>query len=522
MDFLSISIILSAVIIGIIVLLEGLDREKVPLIKTIFAIVNIIVSVVFFAIYPTTIKTNESFLQVYFWLGIFEYAVLLMFSVILFIKLLLAKREMKLMTESVKNSPWNTYLILDKKERIKDISENLLDELNEIKENVLHKKLFEVINRSIRVQQVNNRNYTNRDLEDKFYEIKKISKPNELLKLEISFYNAEGDTSIVHMMDQAMFSKFGYYGRFLIGEMKTDFNLLEIEQQLKHTQLELTALQEKFIATLEVSQEGLAFEDLNNQTIWISERLMEEFGFNTNTIGTEDFLKLMQPDDLQKYLVRTSQLTPTSPIFEMKYRLFTKGIYRWYKGTSKRLFLENNGMLMSSIVPVNSTHFMNSNIQVLDELGDQNKLILKIKQLINEGRYFHFMTLRLKNLPYINEIHGRDVGNMAIAEYITKLKNSFASEHDHIYRLSGSTFGLIIDDQRKMSLIQKGVQGTEEYLNMTLEYGSSRLELDVYAGVSIINKDGYNENEMLETALHALKVAENPKYKGHVCYYGDL
>ena len=115
------------------------------------------------------------------------------------------------------------------------------------------------------------------------------------------------------MIDQAMYSKFGYYGRFLIGEMKTDFNLLGVEKQLKQTTLQLETLQEQFVATLEVSDEGLAFSDIEDKSTWISDTLVEELGFQSNNIHTEDLLKLMQPDDLNRYLTKLNQLTPVTP-----------------------------------------------------------------------------------------------------------------------------------------------------------------------------------------------------------------
>ena len=177
---------------------------------------------------------------------------------------------------------------------------------------------------------------------------------------------------------------------------------------------------------------------------------------------------------------------------------------------------------MSSINLVNTKHFMRSNIQNLDNLGDQNDLLIKLNKLIDEERYFHLAILRVKNLKYINELHSRDVGNMALSEYINKIEKAFTEEDGYVYRISGSTFALILVDQRKMSLIRNGVQANDDYLNMTLEYGSNKLELEVFAGISIINRDGYNENELLDTALKALKVAENPKYKGHICYYEDI
>lgn len=522
MDFLPITILVLAAMIVIVVILEAINNSKIPLVKTIIASTNLIVAIVFFAIYDSVISNDATFLQVYNYIGVGELALILVFILILFVKMTFTKNELKMHTESIKNSPWNTYLIIDKKDRIKDISPNLLEDFDLTFEEVKNKKLFDVLNRTIRITHVNNKLCNNRELEEKLEQLKKINEPNDLLKLEIVYLNSNGDNSIVHMMDQAMFTKFGYYGRFLIGEMKTDFNLLGVEKQLKHTSQALETLQEQFIATLEVSGEGLAFSDVEEQSTWISDTLVSQLGFESNNIHTEDFLKLMQPDDLNRYLTKVNQLTPSSPSMEMKYRLFSKGVYRWYLDKSKKIFLEENTMIMSSINQMSTKHFMPTNLQNLDSLGDRNDLILKLTQLIDEERYFHLVVVRLKNLEHINELHGREVGNMAISEYIMKLEKSFTSEADHIFRLTGSTFAFILDDQRKMSLLRKGVQGSEEYLNMTLEYGASKLQLEVFAGISIINTDGYNENELLEAALSALKVAENPKYKGHVCYYGDI
>lgn len=522
MDFLPISILLLAVLSGLVVLLEGINNSKVPFYKTIIVLTNLIVSIVFFAIYSTVIKENPTFLMIYNYMGIFEIVLLLVFILILFVRMLFAKKQLSMHTQSIKNSPWNTYLIIDKKDRIKDISSNLLQDFDVTLEEVLNKKLFDVLNRTIRITQVNNKNSSNRDFEEMLEQLKKIKAPNDIVKLEIVYLNSEGDTSVVHMIDQAMYSKFGYYGRFLIGEMKTDFNLLGVEKQLKQTTLQLETLQEQFVATLEVSDEGLAFSDIEDKSTWISDTLVEELGFQSNNVHTEDLLKLMQPDDLNRYLTKLNQLTPGTPNMEMKYRLFSNGVYKWYTDKSKKIFLEENTMIMSAINQVSTKHFMRTNLQNLDTMGDQNDLTIKLRKIIDEERYFHLVIVRLKNLPYINELHGREVGNMAISEYISKLEKSFVSEENSIFRISGSTFAFILDDQRKMNLIRKGVQGNDDYLNMVLEYGASKLELEVFAGISIINNDGYNENEMLETAMSALKVAENPKYKGHVCYYGDI
>ena len=306
MDFLPISILIVSFLIGIVVLLDSINELKLPIYKTIIASVNIIVAVIFFALYNTVIKNDATFEKIYFGIGIFEFLLLLVFIVILFSKILMSKRELGLYADSIKSSPWNTFIILDRRDRITDISDNLLEDLQMTKEEVIKQKLFDILNRAIRITQINGKNFSNRDLEDRFNQYKKINEPNENLKLEISFFNAEGDTTIIHLIDQAMFSRLGYYGRFLIGEKKTDFNLLSVEKQLKQTSLQLETLQEQFIATLEVSNEGLAFTDIEDESMWISDNLVEQLGLVSNDLHQEDFLKLMQPDDLSRYLTKAN------------------------------------------------------------------------------------------------------------------------------------------------------------------------------------------------------------------------
>ena len=60
-----------------------------------------------------------------------------------------------------------------------------------------------------------------------------------------------------------------------------------------------------------------------------------------------------------------------------------------------------------------------------------------LKALIKTTRPFQLAIINLKNIPKINELHGRDVGNMLMGQYINRLKQTFVTESADLYRLSG-------------------------------------------------------------------------------------
>lgn len=69
MDFLPIAILILAILIAFIVVLEGINKSKVPFYKTIIASTNLIVTIVFFAIYHSVIEKIQHFLRFIISLG---------------------------------------------------------------------------------------------------------------------------------------------------------------------------------------------------------------------------------------------------------------------------------------------------------------------------------------------------------------------------------------------------------------------------------------------------------------------
>ena len=66
-------------------------------------------------------------------------------------------------------------------------------------------------------------------------------------------------------------------------------NLLAVERELNDRSNELESIRHKFIATLELSEEGLFYIDLDERTIWTSDGLTSMLGLLSNPIGLNRF-----------------------------------------------------------------------------------------------------------------------------------------------------------------------------------------------------------------------------------------
>ncbi|MFA6801127.1 MAG: hypothetical protein WCR19_03365, partial [Acholeplasmataceae bacterium] len=197
----------------VLVVMQSIQNEKVLKFRMVFAFFNLAVAVFAFTIYEQLILTDVLYKEIY---TIFNFAVYAIFILVLygtFRTSVLKANHYQLFVKSIKNSRWNAYYVVDKKERIKDISSSVLIELNMEKDEVIGKKLFSVFNQSIRFTKFNSQEINNRQLENYYAEYKKLAKFGDQEIQELSFLNNEGDPVILHMVMQPVFIMGKYKGR---------------------------------------------------------------------------------------------------------------------------------------------------------------------------------------------------------------------------------------------------------------------------------------------------------------------
>ena len=82
-----------------------------------------------------------------------------------------------------------------------------------------------------------------------------------------------------------------------------------------------------------------------------------------------DFRRLIEPEDLKKYLALLGDLTINKTQYSTSYRIKVKGNYIWFKEKGKRLFEDvNSAIIMGTLNPMKTKHFQASHIDILDLL----------------------------------------------------------------------------------------------------------------------------------------------------------
>ena len=505
------------------IIIQSIQNEKLLKGRFITAIINVILAVAVYILYFNIIEKNNLLLKIYFYYSIFTYVFYFFVFISVFRTSTLKANHYQLFVKSIRESRWNAYYIVDKRERIKDISQTFLEELDMKKEEVIGKKLFNIFNKSIRFLQYNGTEINNRQLENYYLEYRKNAKVGDSEIEEIVVSNFEGKQVIFKLVMQPVYVLGKYKGRIVVGERKTDFDLLGVEKKLNEKNKHLESIQSKFIATLEISKEGLYYADLDARAVWVSDTLKTLIGLPDNSLELNDFRKLIYPDDLNAYMALLANLSLSKQNYYIKYRLLANGTYIWVEERGKRVFDDPyTTTIMGTINPINAKHFRNTNIEILDMLGTEHDLLVKMNNLVTNDHYFYTMLIELKNIPHINESHGWEVGNMALAEYIKQMYTSFITENGGIYRLTGLKFAVIITDPRKMDYLQKGIRVKETFLNYQMSYGSILLDLSVFGGISISKEDGNTAEQLLDAANEALKIAKNPHFSYQAVFYKDL
>jgi len=505
------------------VVIQSIQSEKLLKKRFYLSTLNIVIAITIFVMYEKIIAGKETYEKLYSYYTLFIYFIYFIIFTSAFKTSSLKANHYQLFVKSIKESKFNAYYVVDRKERIKDISQSLLDELDLEKDEVIGKKLFNVFNKSIRFTQMNGTEINNRKLESYYADYKKKAKIGDSEIEEFVVINFEGQQVIIKLVMQPVFVLGKYRGRIVVGEKKTDFDLLGVEKKLTESNRDLESIKLKFIATLEISKEGLFYVDLDDSLIWASDTLVKILSLPSNSMDVNDFRKRIYPEDLNTYLSVISGLSLSKQQYYIKYRMLQDGNYIWVEERGKKIFDDKyTTTIMGSLNPVSTKHFKQSNIEVMDTLGDYHDLLVKMKSLLNHDSYFYVLLVELKNIPIINEEYGWDVGNMLMAEYINKMKLSFITENGGIYRMTGLKFVILVTDPRKMDFIQKGIRTKETFLNLAMQYGSINTELEVFAGISISKEDGNKEEHLYQAAEEALKIAKNPKYSHQGVFYKDL
>ena len=296
-----------------------------------------------------------------------------------------------------------------------------------------------------------------------------------------------------------------------------------VEKELINRNKDLESIQYKFIAALELTEEGIFFNDLDDNYIWSNDVLVKDLGLRSNTIAYMSYRDLIYPEDLDVYTNTIRSLTPERPSYSLTYRFRVGEKYEFVKESGKRIFEDpNSNVILGFARKVEANHFEKTSMSEIDSARSIDELLATLDTLYSERRIFQLVCVNLTTLPDINNRSGRAVGNMIMNEYLKRLKSNFMSDSGVIYRASGLVFYFIITDTRKMEFFKRGLTADPNSMNLTVNYGSLQANLKVNIGVAEAMSDGINKEELIRNCNAAINTSLTPNYSLNYAYFKDI
>lgn len=413
------------------------------------------------------------------------------------------------------------FILLDKKEKIREISESFASLAGEDKKKLMGKKFVDFLEQYFVINSINDTTIKMSKLKEYFKVWASEAKKGEKYKREFLISNRTGSDSIVlNLTDIPIFGGDSYKGHLLIGDKDNVSNLLNAERKLNDKTSELSNIKARFTSYLSITDEAVFFYNIDDKYIWGNDSFVSNLNLKGNTIGRAEFEAYIHKDDLAYYSRIIASLTPTNPAYEVKYRFKTGANYKFVVEKGKRIFNKGESdEITGTISLINDVRYQKTDMPILDTLKDEAQMLADIDKLYRDRAPFMVSIFKMTNLPEINDKNGRSIGNMVLEEYVKAIKNKFIDD-DLMYRISGLDFVLVITDTRKMNVLQTMLQ-KGSLTSLTMNYGSLCVDISLNYGIAMHN-DSLDAQGIVKCAYRALNTSLLPNYNADYLYYRDI
>lgn len=406
------------------------------------------------------------------------------------------------------------YALLDSKNRIKEMSSKFLEDLGLSADEVYKKNFFHTIEKKYRIFKLNETEVSVDDLNIFF-----TSPDTKETSLNLEIHDDCGDVSAYYLTQRPIYVLGKFSGRIFIGEKKGSEQLVGMEKNLAESSDELDMIKSRFMTILEKTTEGIFFADLTHKTIWVNDVLKQKLHISYNEMPIQAFMENVHPDDLAMYQEKHTTITNVNPRYSVSFRYNTGTRYIFVKEEGTRI---TNGKIVElcGMIRILDGQKNDKTDTDLDRILGEPELLDGVNRLYKEKQDFQLVYIKLTSIEKINNAHGRQFGNMVMAEYIKWIKGRYV-DANLIYRVAGLEFVALITDYRKMERLKKDLANNEKILHMNVEYGTVKTKVEALMAICY-SEDATNSKDIMNKAKETLRFSSKEQFSTNYAYYRDI
>ncbi|MFP4078697.1 MAG: diguanylate cyclase domain-containing protein [Candidatus Izemoplasmataceae bacterium] len=329
--------------------------------------------------------------------------------------------------------------------------------------------------------------------------------------LYIVFYQLELATLPPYVFEGMLYGGF-VYSLFMFdlkGVMKRDLEhekLNTLKKEYKQLANRSEMLRKRFISMLDLLEDGVLFR-MEDGSMFMTDVARAYLGFDSNELAYDDFLNGIHPDDLEAYKALSERKAHKKGHYTAHYRVVKHHQTHWVKEKGVQVEHEKRTMTIALVQSLDVKKYPKTNVEVLNQLQIDQALFEYLQSRNSEEKPYTLLYFELSNIPHINREYGRDIGDLMMGEFISKLIYHFIGDAKAVFRITGIRFAMVIRDQRKYGMLKRALEEGGDLVNYTMSFGGVRESVYPYFGIHTVTVFEEPVDEIAARAEKALTIA---------------
>ena len=357
-------------IVVILAVLKYVIINKKPIIDAVAMVVLFIVSAILFS---TSTKLFVKLLITGLFVLLAAYAI---YDFIVSTKIYMLRKSK--VQDYLKNSEFEYYLQLNKRNKVIDFSANILTLTNRSKEGLIHLKFPEFLFDCLNIESVNGEKYTLNTLPE--FRSQVNSATSKLKNYEFSFSARNDDNEIINY--QGIIQPI-YFGETFIGKnIYISVNRMEILEKTRNALAEcatnLIDARNQLYVLMSLTSGVVMYFDFQTKNYIATESFQKYTDTAQEEYDFDDFLRMLHPEDVQFYIDQTATINSLTTT-RLKFRMIIGNKY--YSMIEDSIYLAKEDKLVSIIRVAQDMRREESPevilstkeaTEILDDLGSSN------------------------------------------------------------------------------------------------------------------------------------------------------